>query len=201
MSAPAITVPASPRSKKKLIIVVLALLLLVGGGASAWLLLKKRAASIDEDNADVSQVEARDTKPGTTHDVKHPPSFVALDPFTVNLADHDAERYAQIGITLEIRDAKVGEELKAYMPIIRGNILMVGTKRQAREIMAHKTAAELLTREGKEKLASAILIASVQPLGHGVRDEAQRASAPGKKKAAPAELPVTAVHFSNFIVQ
>ncbi len=192
MSAPAITVPASPRSKKKLIIVVLALLLLVGGGASAWLLLKKRAASIDEDNADVSQVEARDTKPGTTHDVKHPPSFVALDPFTVNLADHDAERYAQIGITLEIRDAKVGEELKAYMPIIRGNILMV---------LAHKTAAELLTREGKEKLASAILIASVQPLGHGVRDEAQRASAPGKKKAAPAELPVTAVHFSNFIVQ
>jgi flagellar FliL protein len=170
--------------------VILALLLLVGGGASAWLLLKKRAASSDEDNADASQVEARDTKPGTAHDGKHPPSFVALDPFTVNLADQDAERYAQIGITLEIRDAKVAEELKAYMPIIRGNILMV---------LAHKTAAELLTREGKEKLASAILIASV--LGHGVRDEAQRASAPGKKKAAPAELPVTAVHFSNFIVQ
>jgi flagellar FliL protein len=191
MSAPAITVPASPRSKKKLIIVILALLLLVGG-ASAWLLLKKRAASSDEDNADLSQVEARETKPGTTHDVKQPPSFVALDPFTVNLADQEAERYAQIGITLEIRDAKVAEELKAYMPIIRGNILMV---------LAHKTAAELLTREGKEKLASAILIASVRPLGHELKDEAQRASAPGRKKTASAELPVTAVHFSNFIVQ
>jgi flagellar FliL protein len=59
----------------------------------------------------------------------------------------------------------------------------------------------LLTREGKEKLASAILIASVRPLGHELKDEAQRASAPGRKKTAPAELPVTAVHFSNFIVQ
>jgi len=193
MSAPAITVAASPRSKKKLIIAILALLLLLlVGGASAWLLLKKRAASGDEDNADISQLEARETKPGTTNDVKQAPSFVALDPFTVNLADQDAERYAQIGITLEIRNAKVGEELKAYMPIIRGNILMV---------LAHKTAAELLTREGKERLASAILIASVQPLGHELRDEAQRASAPGRKKAAPAELPVKAVHFSNFIVQ
>ncbi|MCK7493223.1 MAG: flagellar basal body-associated FliL family protein [Comamonadaceae bacterium] len=25
-----------------------------------------------------------------------------LDPFTVNLADRDAERYAQVGITLEV---------------------------------------------------------------------------------------------------
>jgi len=191
LSAPAITVPVSPRRKKKFIVVMLALLLMVGG-ASAWWLLKKRAASGDDDNADLSQVEVREAKPPTAPDLKHPPSFVALDPFTVNLADQDAERYAQIGITLEIRDPKVSEDIKAYMPIIRGNILMV---------LAHKTAAELLTREGKERLASAILSASMRPLGHEVKDEAQRASAPGSKKAAPADLPITAVHFSNFIVQ
>jgi hypothetical protein len=50
--------------------------------------------------------------------------FVPLDPFTVNLADRDAERYAQIGVTLEIEDAKVGDQIKAYMPAIRNNILM-----------------------------------------------------------------------------
>ena len=30
------------------------------------------------------------------------PAFVPLDPFTVNLADREAERYAQVGITLEL---------------------------------------------------------------------------------------------------
>ena len=40
-----------------------------------------------------------------------PPVFVELDPFTVNLADKESERYAQIGLTLEIDDAKTGEDL------------------------------------------------------------------------------------------
>jgi flagellar FliL protein len=39
--------------------------------------------------------------------------FVPLEPFTVNLADREAERYAQIGMTLEIEDAKVGDQIKA----------------------------------------------------------------------------------------
>jgi flagellar FliL protein len=48
-------------------------------------------------------------------------------------------------LTLEIDDPKTGDQLKTYMPAIRNNILM---------LLAHKTAGELLTREGKLKLAA-----------------------------------------------
>jgi len=78
-------------------------------------------------------------------------------------------------------------------------------------VLSHRTAAQLLTREGKEKLATAILYASVRPLGYDIEEEEEEhdeaaADAPPKKKkkkkkAAPPVLPVTAVHFSNFIVQ
>ena len=64
----------------------------------------------------------------------------------------------------------------------------------------------------KEKLAKSILYAAVRPLGFEVdeeedeeADEAAAADAPKKKKkkkkAAAPNLPVAAVHFSNFIVQ
>jgi len=208
-AAPAATADAAPPAKggkKKLIIIIAAVLLLVlGGGGAAFVLMKKKPAEGEEDGADGgghAKAEAHEPAPKARpkHDPKHPPVFVPLDPFTVNLADKESERYAQIGVTLEIEDAKTGEELKVYMPAIRNNILMV---------LSHKTAAQLLTREGKEKLAQSILYASVRPLGFDIdeeeEEEAPAADAPPKKKKkkkkAPSNLPVTAVHFSNFIVQ
>lgn len=210
-AAPAVTADAAPPAKggkKKLIILIAAALLvvLIGGGAAAFLLKKKPADGDEEGGEDGGHGKARAeahepaVKPKPKHDPKHPPVFVPLDPFTVNLADKESERYAQIGVTLEIDDPKVGEELKLYMPAIRNNILMV---------LAHKTAAQLLTREGKDRLAQSILYASVRPLGYDIEEdedeEEPSADAPPKKKKkkkkVPANLPVTAVHFSNFIVQ
>ena len=214
-AAPAATVtadaaPAAKGGKKKLIIIIAAALLvvLVGGGA-AFFLMKKKPVEGDEDGAD-GHATAESSEPAAKakpkHDPKHPPVFVPLDPFTVNLADKESERYAQIAVTLEIDDAKTADALKVYMPAIRNNILMV---------LSHKTAAQLLTREGKEKLAKSILYAAVRPLGFEVNEEEETAdsgaaaaesdadAAPKKKKkkkAAPA-LPVKAVHFANFIVQ
>ena len=204
-AAPAVTADAVPAKggKKKLIIIIAAVLLvvLVGGGA-AMMLLKKTPADGEEDAGDDgrARTETAAPKAKAKRDTAHPPVFVPLDPFTVNLADKESERYAQIGVTLEIDDAKTGEELKLYMPAIRNNILMV---------LSHKTAAQLLTREGKDKLAQAILYASVRPLGYEIDEEEEEevaadTNAPKKKKKkkrAPPTLPVTAVHFSNFIVQ
>jgi flagellar protein FliL len=207
-AAPAAVADAAPPAKggkKKLIIIIAAVLLvvLIGGGA-AFFLLKKKPAEGEEGGEDGhAKAEAHEPapKPKPKHDPKHPPVFVPLDPFTVNLADKESERYAQIGVTLEIEDAKTGEELKLYMPAIRNNILMV---------LSHKTAAQLLTREGKDKLAQSILYASVRPLGYDIEEdedeEEPAADAPPpkkkkKKKKPPTNLPVTAVHFSNFIVQ
>ena len=205
-AAPAATADDAPAKggKKKLIIIIAAVLVLVlGGGGAAMLLLKKKPADGEEDAAD-GHGKAETSEPVKSkpkHDPKHPPTFVPLDPFTVNLADKESERYAQIGITLEIDDAKTADELTLYMPAIRNNILMV---------LAHKTAAEILTREGKEKLSKAILYAAVRPLGYEVDEEEDEPEAPAadaatkkkkKKKAARPALPVSAVHFSNFIIQ
>jgi flagellar protein FliL len=207
-AAPAATADAAPAAKggkKKLIIIIAAVLLLVliGGGAAIFLLKKKPADGEEEADGGHAKAETHEPapKPRPRHDPKHPPVFVPLDPFTVNLADKESERYAQVGVTLEIEDAKVGEDLKVYMPAIRNNILMV---------LSHKTAAQLLTRDGKEKLAQSILYASVRPLGYDIEDDEDEDEAVDgapppkkkkKKKRPPSNLPVTAVHFSNFIVQ
>ena len=206
-AATAATADAAPAKggKKKLIIIVIAavLLLVLAGGGAALLLLKKKPADADDDGAGGrSTAEAAEpAKAKPKHDPKHPPTFVPLDPFTVNLADKESERYAQIGITLEIDDAKTADELKIYMPAIRNNILMV---------LAHKTAAEILSRDGKDKLAKSILYAAVRPLGFEVAEDEIEPEDPDadtvkkkkkKKKPAPPALPVTAVHFSNFIIQ
>ena len=204
-AAPADAAPAAKGGKKKLIIIVAAVLVLVlGGGGAAMMLMKKPAEGEEAAEGDGhAKAAAPAAKPKAKRDPSHPPVFVPLDPFTVNLADRESERYAQVAVTLEIEDAKTADDLKLYMPAIRNNILMV---------LSHKTAEQLLTREGKEKLATSILYASVRPLGYEVEeedeaehDEAEADTAPKKKKKkkkpAPPVLPVTAVHFSNFIVQ
>ena len=203
-TATAATATAAKGGKKKLIIIIAAALLVVlAGGGAAFFLMKKPSVEGDEEGADGhAKAETREpaAKAKPKHDPKHPPVFVPLDPFTVNLADKDSERYAQVAVTLEIDDAKTADQLKIYMPAIRNNILMV---------LSHKTAAQLLTREGKEKLAKSILYATVRPLGFEVAEEDEEAAAAAeadtapkkKKKKAPPALPVTAVHFANFIVQ
>jgi flagellar FliL protein len=174
------------------------------------MLLKQSSADGDEavDGAEASQgsdvAEQAPAKAAVIkNDAKNPPVFVPLDPFTVNLADRDAERYAQIGITLEIDNDKTGERIKQYMPAIRNNILMA---------IADRSAGELLGREGKARLADRVKQETARALGYQIPAEEAEATpaamsegkpkpkAKGKKKAEPA-LPIRAVHFSNFIIQ
>ena len=185
--------PAAPKpgNKKKLIVIVgAALLVVAAGGGGALFFLKKNAAAEDGGDGEATHEVAK-------HDPKTAPTFVPLEPFTVNLADRDAERYAQVGVTFGVADSKVADSIKQFMPAIRNNILLV---------LAHKTAAELLSPDGKDKLAQEIRRETARALGYEVDDEADDAAAdrPGKKKrsrrAAPA-LPVQDVYFSNFIVQ
>ena len=186
--------PAPAKGKKKLIImVVAAVLVLAVGGAAAMMMLKKKPAAVDGEDgeAEVAAVQ---------HDTKAVPVFVPLDPFTVNLADREAERYAQVGITLEITDAKFGDQIKAFMPAIRNNILMA---------IADRTAAELIDRSGKTALAERVRKEASRALGFEIEDDEAadeedeppaKSKKKKKKRAAPA-LPIKAVHFSNFIIQ
>ncbi len=197
-TAAATEAPAAPKKgKKKLIIIIIvaAVVLLAAAGGGALIFMKKKAAAEEEADGDAATTHAPSK---AARDPKHTPTFVPLDPFTVNLADRDAERFLQVGMTLEITDPKVGDQIKLYMPAIRNNILMV---------LAHKTAAELLAREGKAKLSLDIQRETERALGVEPpdADEEAEAAAPApaakkKKKAAPVHL-VSAVHYSNFIIQ
>jgi flagellar FliL protein len=191
--------PAPPKrgSKKLLTLIVAALLVLAAGGGAAVFVAKKRAAAAAEAEADGDGVPAaKSTGPHEWR--KTPPAFLPMDVFVVNLADHDTERFAQIGITLELDDAKSAEEIKAYMPAIRNGILLV---------LAHKTSQQLLDRVGKEKLAVEILRESVRPLGIELNDAAlarsttEDGTASGAPVSAPEGTPVRRVHFSSFIIQ
>ncbi len=207
-AAAAEAVPPAKGKKKLIILIAVAALVLAGGGGAAVLMMKKKASA--EAEAGDGEAAADGQAPAQTaakHDPKAVPVFVPLDPFTVNLADREAERYAQIGITLEIDDAKTGEQLKVYMPAVRNNILMA---------IADRTAGELLGRDGKTKLSEKIKREASRALGYEIEDDdeadtaahAAPAKAEGaagkkkKKKRGPAPpLPVRAVHFSNFIIQ
>ncbi len=175
--------------KKKLIIIVAIVLVVVMVGVGALLMMKKKSHTEDEEGAAEEKPAAAHVKPGT------PPTFVPLDPFTVNLADKEVDRFAQVGITLEVADPKVADQLKAYMPAIRNNVLLV---------LSHKTSAELLSPEGKEKLAREIRREAVRPMGIELDDEDEEDDAAPKKKKRKkrqVESPVTQVLFSTFIVQ
>ena len=181
--APAEVAPAPPKGKKKLIVIAalaLLVLALVGGGAAFWLVQKKAGASAEADGDDGdTTADARPHK--KKGDKQHLPVFLPMDMFTVNLADREAERYAQVGVTLELADTKTSDLLKAYMPAVRNDVLM---------LIAHKKASELQDRAGKIELAREIRRAAMKPLEDS-----------DDKEGSADEMPVRAVHFSSFIIQ
>lgn len=208
VAAAEVAEPAPPKKgKKKLIIMIAAALLVVllgGGGAAIYLMKANAADEAAAESQDGDEEVAEDASDAGDDEQKAPPVFVPLDAFVVNLADRDAERYAQIGITLQVDDPKFADELKLYLPAVRNGILMV---------LAHKTSAELLERTGKEKLAAEIMREAVRPMGiklpvEDTQDDESAEDADGKpkakkkkKKLPPVHNPITSVNFSSFIIQ
>jgi len=201
-AATADAAPAAKKGKKKLFIIIgaVVLLLALAGGGALYYMKAKAAAAAAAEEGDDGESHASAPK----RDPKAVPTFVPLDPFTVNLADRDAERYAQVGVSLELADSHESDRIKNFMPVIRNNVLLV---------LSQKTSIELLARDGKTQLAREIQLATAKALGVDVSDEthgdeADAKDAEGdkpakkKKKSKKAhELPVSAVHFSNFIIQ
>lgn len=154
---------AAPKGKKTMLIVILAVLIAAaGGGGGAWFFLKNKHADGEEE----APVEKK-KKP------KLPPVFVNMDPFTLNLADR--ERYVQLGIVFEAADQPTADAMKTFMPVIRGKVLM---------LLSSKTAQELMTVEGKQKLAEELIAQAKDPL-----------------TLAHAADEINTVHFSSFVIQ
>lgn len=194
MSANAAAAPAKekPKSKKMLIIVVALVLVLGIAGAAAFFILGKKK-NVDDEEGGAAAAPAHET-------AKTPPTFLPLENMVVNLADPGGDRFAQIGITVEVADAKTAEQIKLYLPTIRSSVLL---------LVSQRTSGELLVREGKEKLAKDILREVSRPLGFTVpRERPKPASVPvgedDEEQPPPRKAPknpVQGILFSSFIIQ
>ncbi|MDB5828419.1 MAG: flagellar basal body protein FliL [Variovorax sp.] len=198
MSAPAATAAAIPapdapkRKGKPMLLIIVAALVLGGGAAGGWFYMnKKNHAAAEEEPA--------------AHAPDHAaaPTYLALENMVVNLADPGGERFAQIGVTLDLENEKVGDKIKTYLPAIRSSVLM---------LVSQRTSDELLKRDGKEKLAADIVTEVSRTLGYEVEAPVKKSKvvaesdddeAPVKpKKRRKAEpSPINGVLFSSFIVQ
>lgn len=146
---------------KLIIIATLALLvLLAAGGAAYYFLVLKAGPRAATTQAASPQV---------------PPTFFAIDPFTVNLQSDDGERYLHIGLTLKLTDPKTIDQLKEHMPEIRSRILL---------LLSNKHPSDLATPEGKTTLIKEIQTQIEMPYSPG---------------GAP--ISVDAVLFTDFVVQ
>ena len=165
--APPIAAPvplAAPENKpkrSKLVPIVLAVLIASGAGGGGWFYLQHKNAQAK------AAPKAEKTKP---------PVFLPIDQFTVNLSGQGGEHFLQIAFTLEVADAKVIDELKQQLPIIRSRLLL---------LLASKTAEELSLTAGKQKLMGKLLAEARTPLA--------KSEIPGKG--------VVNVHFSAFVIQ
>lgn len=130
-----------PKSKKKVIIIAAAVAVLAIGGGAAWYFMGKAK----HEGAEHAEVK---------HAPNTPPVFAVLDPFTVNLQPENGDQYLQVALTLQTGDVKKAEELKLYMPVLRGRLLV---------LLSSKKASEINTAEGKKKLTADILNAVNEP--------------------------------------
>lgn len=161
---------AAPKNSPRKLIVIIVLLLVVIlflGGVGAFFLMKRHNADFEEEEEVVTEPVRRK---------EAPPVYVAMDAFTVNLAPDPTDQYVQLVLSVEVADLQTGERIKAYTPKIRNNVML---------LLSSKKAAELLTKEGKEKLATEI------------RDQMNQVLAPN----ARGDGPVREVLFTSFIIQ
>ena len=180
------------KSKKMLIIIVAAVLLLVLAGGGAFLYISKQraaAAAADEEGGDHATTEQAADSHGAA---KTPPVYLPMDNMVLNLADPGGERVAQVGITLEVRDAAAADSVKAYMPTIRSGVLM---------LLSQRTSEDLLSAEGKQKLIEDILRETSVPFGGGEEEESAATDKKKTKKKVVKQFPVIGVLFSSLIVQ
>ena len=170
----------APKSKKMLVIVAGLVVILALAGGGAWFFMSKKAAA-NEDAEETSHVAP-----------KGPPTFLPLDSMVINLADPGGEKVAQVGITLEVVDAKAVEKVKVYLPAIRSGILL---------LISQRTSEDLFQIEGKEKLAQDILAEASRPFASGEEVDPKDKKAVARAKKLAEAGPIHAVHFSSFIVQ
>ncbi len=151
--------PAAKPKKRLLLIIIAAVIALAAAGGAAWYFLKGKSSGDEQKLQSVASLT---------------PIFIPLDPFTVNLQREDGDRVLQVGLSFKLYNAELPEKIKAAMPEIRSNLLL---------LLSSKHASELVSVEGKKKLANEIIVAVDNILGI---PQAAPKPVPAASAAAPA---------------
>ena len=126
--------PTVPKgSKKKLFIIIGIVLAVAGAGGGGWFFTKGKSGDRHAEEVKVIPPKI--------------PMFLPLDPFTVNLKSEGSDQYLQMGISLKYFNPELEAKIKLNLPEVRSKIL---------QLLTTKTANELLTGEGKNKLVKQI---------------------------------------------
>jgi flagellar protein FliL len=138
MSTPS-TPPPAKKGKGKLVLILLVLLVLGGGagGGAWWWMAKSQAASGHDANGGH---EAANAESGV----------LALEQFTVNLADEEASRFLRATVHLVIDK---GDEVKE---IEEDKLKLIRVRSSVLELLTMQTSARVTTTEGKTELKRAI---------------------------------------------
>ena len=176
---------AAPKKSRKilLVIIILVLILLIAiiGALVLVLTIKKKDQGSETAAASDQPPAAAQVHTGPV-DLTKPPTFITLDPFTVNLRPDEGNHYLQAIVVMRISDAKTAENLKGFMPEIRHRINM---------LLSSKLPSEVSQPEGREELAHEIVDQVNETLGFP----------PPRDRHALVTGPIQAVLFNSFIVQ
>jgi len=194
-SAPVeIEAAAKPKSKRLLLAAAGVLILGLVGGAG-WYFMKG-SQHADEPKASTEEL----------------PTFVVMEPFTVNLQHEENDQFLQIGITLKVANMGQADKIRQRLPEVRSRLLF---------LLSSKRASELMPIEGKKKLAREIVVETNAILGlhapknvaHEGNADASSVEAVSQEGAAPAPVEAPAaqgsdankgvldVLFTSFIIQ
>jgi flagellar protein FliL len=168
-----------PTEKKKLpmmaIIAVVAVVLVIGGAAAGYFMFigpKMKASGKEAGNeAKKEQVKEKGSKEGEKGGEGSSGNLKMLDPFIVNLADAEGQRYLKAVIQLELDNQATSGEIQEKLPQIRDEILM---------ILSNKTFDDVSTTAGKKMVKREITSAVNRYIATGQ---------------------VTQVYFTEFVVQ
>lgn len=170
--------------KKNLIMLIVVAIVMLGvGGGGAYFFLKPdpkadkhaKAEHGEGEHGDEHHEEDEEEEEEEEEGEGHGPIFVPLETFTVNLQPDPDERFLQLNLTLQVKDAKTEAKVTALMPAIRSRLLL---------LLGSKEANEISDLEGKEMLIEEILEVLHEPF---------------KKYGRP--LKIKGAFFTNFVIQ
>jgi len=115
-----------------------------------WLLLSAAIVLLSGGGFLARRYFLKPTPPPASEDKVEVKSVMNLESFLVNLADIDSARFVKVTFRLGLDDAKSGEEYAS------DQVVLAATRDKIITLLSTKSAEDLLTVEGKERLRKEI---------------------------------------------